>query len=49
MDNDIFTQIRDLIEDIESDAGLKGVREWELVKDRYDENVQQLKELVDSL
>lgn len=49
MSDDIFTQIRNVLEDIESDAGLKNTREWELVKDRYEENVEHLKELVDSL
>lgn len=49
MEDDVFTQIRNVLEDIESDAGLKGVREWDLVKDRYQENVDHLKELVESL
>jgi hypothetical protein len=45
----IFQQIKFLIDDLEQDASIKGSREWDLVSDRYDENLQELKDLVDML
>ena len=46
---DIFEQIKDLVIDLESDANTRGSAEWPLFEERYEENLQQLKDLVDQL
>lgn len=42
----VFEQIRDLLEEIETDSYTKGTSDWHHFKDRYEENVESLKELV---
>ena len=45
--DDIFEQMKELIEELESDSFLKRTQEWSLVEDRYNENLEKLKELIE--
>jgi len=50
MTEETFKTIRDILDEMESDLSTKGSREWsELFEQRYDQNMVDLKEIVDSL